>query len=336
MARISIVILNYNGKHFLEQFLPSVLAHSAGHEVVVADNHSTDGSLKFLEMHHPKVKVLAFDQNHGFCGGYNRALNQLEGDYFVILNSDIEVTENWIGPVLALFERDDKIAAVQPKLLDYKQRERFEYAGGAGGFIDVLGYPFCRGRLFEAIETDHGQYDTDQEVFWASGACLFIRADLFKAFGGFDELFFAHMEEIDLCWRMKKEGFKVYSCGQSTVYHVGGGTLSYGQTRKTYLNFRNSLMVLLKNLSVNDILWKVPARMALDLVALLKFWLTGDFKNGLMILRAHFFILKHLRSTLAKRSRASAKSFNRTGIYEGLLLYQYHLARVRKFSKLPH
>ena len=334
MARVSIVILNHNGRAFLEQFLPSVLKFSEGHEVVVADNASTDQSVDFLKGHFPQIRLLEFNENHGFCGGYNRALNQLEAEYFAIINSDVEVTEGWIDPMLKLFEQDDKIAAVQPKLLDFNNKNLFEYAGGAGGFIDKFGYPFCRGRIFETIETDEGQYDDSNEIFWATGACFIIRAKLFKEYGGFDESFFAHMEEIDLCWRMKKDGYKVYSCSDSIAYHVGGGTLNYSNPRKTYLNFRNSLMVLIKNLSRTQLLWKLPFRWVVDYIAFLKFTLTGDFKDGLMIFKAHFYIIRNFRRVLKTRSKGKKLRFKAKGIYPKFLLFDYHIAGVRKFKDL--
>lgn len=334
MAKISIVILNYNGRFFLEKFLPSVIKFSPSCEVVVADNHSTDQSIEFLKENYPQISLLEFQQNFGFCGGYNRALEDLNSEYFVILNSDIEVTENWIEPVISLFESDEKIAAIQPKLLDYNRKGKFEYAGGAGGFIDTFGYPFCRGRIFDTIETDNGQYDDTREVFWATGACFFIRGELFKHYGGFDESFFAHMEEIDLCWRMKKDGYKIYHCGESMVYHVGGGTLTYANPRKTYLNFRNSLLVLIKNLPPHELVWKLPMRWMIDYVAAAKFFLSGNFKDSLMIFKAHVYVIGHFSSTLKKRKKTLEKSLNRAGMYPKFLLFDYHIAGVRNFDDL--
>jgi GT2 family glycosyltransferase len=334
MARVSIVILNYNGKSYLEQFLPSVIRYSPGHEIVVADNNSSDDSVMMLKAQFAEIKVLEFDNNYGFCGGYNRALAQLDADYFVILNSDIEVTKNWIEPIIRLFGSDEKIAAIQPKLLDFNQKDRFEYAGGAGGFIDHFGYPFCRGRLFDTIEKDDGQYDDTTEIFWSTGACMFIRANLFKQYGGFDESFFAHMEEIDLCWRMKKDGYKVYYCGESAVFHVGGGTLTYSNPRKTYLNFRNSIMVLIKNLPLQELIWKLPFRWIMDYIAIAKFCFTGNFKEGLMILKSHLYILQNFSKTLKKRKKIRQTRFNEAGIYPHFLLFSYHIAGVRKYSDL--
>lgn len=334
MARISIVILNFNGRPFLEKFLPTIIEYSPKCEIVVADNHSTDNSLDFLYKTHPEIRILEFRENYGYCGGYNRALAQLDSDFFIILNSDVEVTENWIEPIISVFERDEKIAAIQPKLLDYKHKDKFEYAGGAGGYIDKLGYPFCRGRIFDAIETDTGQYDDTREVFWATGACFFIRAKLFKHYGGFDETFFAHMEEIDLCWRMKRDGYKVYGCGESVVYHVGGGTLTYGNPRKTYLNFRNSLLVLIKNLPLAELTWKLPVRWIIDYVAIINFFLRGHFADGLMIFKAHLYVAANFISTFKKRTKSKKGPSNLVGRYPKLLLINYHIAGVRKFSDL--
>lgn len=334
MATVSIVILNFNGRNFLEKFLPSIVKYSKGHEIVVADNNSSDDSINFLEQSFPEIRLIILPENYGFCGGYNRALDQIDSDYFVIINSDVEVTENWINPVLELFEHDEKIAAIQPKLLNYHFKDKFEYAGGAGGFIDKYGYPFCRGRIFDTIETDVGQYDDAREIFWATGACFFIKAELFKSFGGFDDDFFAHMEEIDLCWRMKLDGYKVFHCGQSIVYHVGGGTLEYSNPRKTYLNFRNSLLLLIKNLPIASLLWKFPFRWLMDYVAATKFLLTGDIKDAIMVIKAHGYVWKNFIKTLKKRKSQTKTIKNLAGIFPKFLLFHYHIARVRKFSNL--
>ena len=334
MASVSVVILNYNGKQYLEKFLPTVIKYSKGYEVVVADNKSEDGSLEFLNEKFSEIKIISFDKNFGFCEGYNKALNQLSSKYFVLLNSDIEVTENWIEPIIDLFEKDEKIAAVQPTLLDYNAKDKFEYAGGAGGFIDKFGYPFCRGRLFDTIESNENQYNDTREIFWASGACMLIRGYLFKKYGGFDVDFFAHMEEIDLCWRMKFDGYKIYHCAESTVYHVGGGTLAYSNPRKTYLNFRNSLLVLLKNLPKHELYIKLPFRWIMDCIAMIKFVLTGDIHDALMVPRAHIFILKNLNKTMRKRAVYINNSVNMAGMYNKFLLFSYHIAGVRKFKDL--
>jgi len=334
MATVSIVILNYNGRHFLEKFLPSVIAYSPGHEVVVADNHSLDDSVAFLSAAFPQIRIILFQENLGFCQGYNLALQQVVSDYFVILNSDIEVTEGWLDPILEILNSDPKIAAVQPKLLDYQKRDNFEYAGGAGGFIDKFGYPFCRGRLFESIEKDYGQYDDTREVFWATGACLIVRAELFRKYKGFDADFFAHMEEIDLCWRLKKDGYKVIYCGESAVYHVGGGTLPHSNPRKTYLNFRNSLLVLIKNLPLRELLVKVPFRWMVDYVAVVKFLMDGKWKDAGMIFKAHWYIAGHFLYFFRKRGDHGTVFKKLRGVYDGFLLFQYHIAGVRKFTDL--
>lgn len=333
MASVSIVILNYNGRNFLEKFLPTVVRYSEGHHIVVADNNSSDGSVSYLQEKYPKIHLIEFSENHGFCGGYNRALEKLQADYFVLLNSDIEVTENWVEPIIQLFEQDEQISAAQPKLLDYHQRDKFEYAGGAGGFMDIYGFPFCRGRIFDSIETDTGQYDDTIEIFWATGACFFVRANLFKKYGGFDESFFAHMEEIDLCWRMKSDGHKIYHCSKSVVYHVGGGTLAYHNPRKTYFNFRNSLLVLIKNLPMKSLVWKLIVRWAIDYVAIAKFIVTGQFKDALMVLKAHLYVWKNFNSTKGKKLHAQ-KHLVGTGQYQGFLLFQYYFKRVKKFKEL--
>jgi len=252
-TKTAVVILNWNGKKFLEKFLPAVIEKSsASADVYVADNCSSDDSVCFLKQKFPQVKIIKNKKNYGFSAGYNQALKQIEAEYFVLLNSDIEVTDNWIEPVINLMESDKTIGACQPKLMSFNDKSLFEYAGAAGGFIDKYGYPFCRGRLFQTIEEDKNQYNDTIEIFWATGACLFVRAEIFKKLGGLDDDFFAHMEEIDICWRMKNAGYKIMYCPNSTVYHVGGGTLHKSNAKKTYLNFRNNLSLLFKNLPNKD------------------------------------------------------------------------------------
>ena len=334
MVSLSIVILNYNGRHFLAKFLPTVIKHSANCDIVVADNNSDDDSVSYLKSTFPKIRLIELDQNYGFCGGYNKALFQLEAEYFILLNSDIEVTEKWTIPIIRMFEMDDRIAAIQPKLLDFNHKDKFEYAGGAGGYIDKFGYPFCRGRIFDTIEIDHGQYNDECRIFWASGAAIAIKAELFKSYGGFDEDFFAHMEEIDLCWRLQRDGQKIMYCPDSVIYHVGGGTLAYSNPQKTYLNFRNSLLVLIKNLPLHQMPWKVMFRIAMDYVAAIKFLLTGQFRDAAMIIKAQLYIAINLKKTLKKRPKKIKPLGNLSGIYPKFLLFQYHIARVRKFSNL--
>ena len=267
MNKVAIAILNYNGKNLLEQFLPSVIKYSNGYPIYIIDNASTDDSIEFIKRQYPAIETILLSENYGYSGGYNQGLLKINATYFILLNSDIEVTENWIGPIISLLEDNDQIAACQPKILSFLEKDKFEYAGAAGGFIDTLGYPFCRGRIFDKVETDLGQYDDTREIFWATGACLFMRSSAFQESGGFDEDFFAHMEEIDLCWRLQHLGYKIFYNHQSTVYHLGGGTLKKSNPFKTYLNFRNSLYTLYKNASFISLFWKLPLRWILDLLA---------------------------------------------------------------------
>ncbi|MEQ8425970.1 MAG: glycosyltransferase family 2 protein, partial [Cyclobacteriaceae bacterium] len=279
MSNVAVVILNYNGEKLLKQFLPSVIQYSGTARIIVADNNSTDRSIEVLQNDFKQVEVIPIPSNLGFCGGYNFALKKIEADFFVLLNSDVEVTPNWLTPMLQLFTDDNSVGAIQPKLLSYHDQEKFEYAGAAGGFIDTFGYPFCRGRMFNVLETDTGQYNDNVQIFWATGACMAIRAKLFHSLGGFDERFFAHMEEIDLCWRLHRAGHKVMYCGDSKVFHVGGATLDKSNPKKTYYNFRNGLMMIIKNLSLSDLVFKLPIRIILDWVAAFTFLLSGKGKD---------------------------------------------------------
>ncbi|MCR5013498.1 MAG: glycosyltransferase family 2 protein [Bacteroidales bacterium] len=298
MKKVAVVILNYNGRKFLEQFLPNVIENTddALADIVVADNASTDDSVEFMKEHFPGIRLIVNDFNGGFATGYNVALKQVEAEYFVLLNSDIEVTPRWIEPVVDLMDSDPSIAACQPKILSYFDRDKFEYAGASGGFIDQYGYPFCRGRLFQHLETDQGQYDDVKEVFWATGACMFVRADLYLQNGGLDDSFFAHMEEIDFCWRMKNMGFKIYCCPLSKVYHIGGGTLPKNSPRKTYLNFRNNLSLLYKNLPDNRVFWVIFYRILLDWVAAVKFLFGGGLADFWAVIRAHIAFYGRIRA----------------------------------------
>jgi len=308
LPKVAIVILNWNGRKFLEQFLPSVFLSSyLKKEVIVADNFSTDGSIAFLEKNYPAVRIIRLSQNWGFAKGYNEALKQVEADYFVILNSDVEVAPGWLEPMIDLLENDKTIAACQPKLRSYHDKKMFEYAGAAGGWIDKYGYPFSKGRVFEICEEDLGQYDQSEPIFWASGAALFIRSSVFHKMKGFDEYFFAHQEEIDLCWRIQLAGYKIYSCPSSIVYHVGGGTLPKGNSKKTYLNFRNNHIMLNKNLPLSKKIWVVPIRVFLDIISAFKGLLTGDSGYFVAIVKAHFAFLKwfifHRKQSLFPASR---------------------------------
>ena len=334
-ADIAVVILNWNGKTYLQKFLPSVIEKSKKHaKVIVADNGSTDGSVEYLEEYLPDIEMIRFDSNLGYTGGYNRALKMIDAKYYVLLNSDIEVTDNWLLPVFDIMQKDENIAACQPKIKQYDNSDMFEYAGAAGGFIDFLGYPFCRGRIFDTIERDYGQYDKeDNEIFWASGACMFIRADFFHEAGGFDEHFFAHMEEIDICWRLKRLGKKIVYCAGSVVYHVGGGTLPRTNPRKTYLNFRNSLWVLAKNLPAKKFYKVLPLRLALDEFAALKFLLEGDFKDGIAIFRAHIGFLCKL--FVMRKCAPDVAGKNVSKKYKRSIAWDYFIRKRARFYKLP-
>ncbi|MBB4803837.1 GT2 family glycosyltransferase [Flavobacterium nitrogenifigens] len=301
MDKIAVVILNWNGVKLLEQFLPSVIQFSEGAAIYVADNDSTDNSVEFVNQNFPTVKIVKNSGNYGFAKGYNDALKHIDAEIYALVNSDIEVTENWLKPILENFENEKQTAIIQPKILDFKNKEYFEYAGAAGGFIDKYGFPFCRGRVFETIEKDNGQYNDNIELFWASGACFFIRKNVYHELGGFDESFFAHQEEIDLCWRASNEGHVIKYNSQSVVYHVGGATLQQGNPRKTYLNFRNSLLMLVKNLPKRGLFWVIFFRMVLDGIAGIRFLTQGKFGHTFAILKAHFSFYCLSLSYLKKR-----------------------------------
>lgn len=329
MSTVAVVILNYNGEQFLRQFLPAVIQHSTEAEIIVADNASTDQSIEILKAEFPAVRLIQLKSNYGFCGGYNRALQEVNADYYVLLNSDVEVTSQWLQPIIKLLDNQPHIAAAQPKIKSFHNKDDFEYAGAAGGFIDILGYPFCRGRIFDEVEKDLGQYNDTREIFWATGACMVVRSKLYHQIGGLDEDFFAHMEEIDLCWRLKRKGHSIYYVGNSTVYHVGGGTLSKVNPRKTYLNFRNGLSLLIKNLSLPALLWKLPFRIILDYVAAIRFLVQGQANHAWAIVRAHVSVLVKVGSNLSKRT--PSHNVRLTGIYPGLLIWQ-HFIKKRKPS----
>jgi GT2 family glycosyltransferase len=334
MKKVAVVILNYNGKKFLEEFLPNVIANTNAEmaEIVVADNASTDGSVAFMQERFPSIRLIVNDFNGGFATGYNLALKQIEAEYFVLLNSDIEVTPQWIEPVIDLMDSDPNIAACQPKILSYYDKEKFEYAGASGGFIDKYGYPFCRGRVFQHLEEDHGQYDDACEVFWATGACMFVRADLYLQHGGLDDSFFAHMEEIDFCWRMKNLGFKIYCCPQSRVYHIGGGTLPKSSARKTYLNFRNNLSLLYKNLPSNRVFWTIAYRIVLDWVAALKFLCGGGLKDYWAVIRAHFAFYRRIPSLRKVRKGLPKQLVGQ--VYQRNIVFENFLRGKKLYSEL--
>jgi GT2 family glycosyltransferase len=333
MSKVAVVILNWNGQALLQQFLPSVVKHSAEADVYVADNASTDASVKLLEEEFPTVRIIRNARNGGYAGGYNDALGRIDADYFVLLNSDVEVTGNWIYPIQQLMDADPKIAACQPKLLSYHEKSKFEYAGGSGGFIDRFGYPFCRGRIFDLCEEDHEQYNDTRACFWATGACLFVRAEAFHSVGKLDEDFFAHMEEIDLCWRMQQLGYRIMVCPQSVVYHVGGGTLSQQSSKKTFLNFRNGLALLLKNLPIQMVWYKIPLRILLDQIAAIKFYFGGRKEDAKAIGRAHRNFLRNFNHWRKKRYHHKRRNLL-PEVYDGSIVWQYFVKKIRFFSAL--
>jgi len=332
---VAIVILNWNGRKFLQQFLPSVMASVYENKrVIIADNASTDDSVTFVKEYYPQVEIIINSVNEGFAKGYNTALQQVKSDYYVLLNSDVEVTPGWITPVIELMEGDKTIAACQPKLLAFNNKTKFEYAGASGGWLDKFGYPFMRGRVFDVCEEDHGQYNTAQQCFWASGAAMFVKAEVYHAMGGLDEYFFAHQEEIDLCWRMQLAGYKVYVQPASVVYHVGGGTLPKGNSKKTFLNFRNNLIMLTKNLSFGNAVWKIPFRIGLDAVSAWQNLLRGDSGYFMAIVKAHLHFFKWLlfekkRSIFPKQKNGQLK-----GWYNGLVVWQYFIQKKKTFSEI--
>ncbi|MFZ1328124.1 MAG: glycosyltransferase family 2 protein [Chitinophagaceae bacterium] len=329
--KIAIVILNWNGRKYLEQFLPSVMSSIyENYEVIVADNGSTDESVTFLQKQYPQIRLIRFSENYGFAKGYNEALKQVQADYYLLLNSDVEVQADWLSPMVNLLETDKNIAACQPKILSYKNKTTFEYAGAAGGWLDKYGYPFAKGRVFDIIEEDKGQYDQSEPIFWASGASLFIRPDVFQEMKGFDEYFFAHQEEIDLCWRIQLAGYKIYSCPSSVVYHVGGGTLPRGNSLKTYLNFRNNRIMLSKNLPFAKKIWVMPVRIFLDGVSAWKGLLTGDGGYFIAILRAQLAFIKWWLFYQKKSVFPTTKKGPLSGYLQKNMVWQ-HFAKNKKY-----
>lgn len=301
--KTAVVIINWNGKKLLEQFLPSVITYSNKATIYVADNASTDDSINFIKTNFPTVQIIQNKTNSGYAKGYNDALKNLDEDVFCLLNNDVEVTKDWLSPIISTFQSEPNTVIIQPKILDYKRKDYFEYAGAAGGFIDKFGYPYCRGRIFNTIEKDKGQYNDSVNIFWSSGACLFIRKNVFEELNGFDERFFAHMEEIDICWRAKNMDYNIKYVGNSTVYHVGGATLSNTNPKKTYLNFRNSLFMLAKNLPKRQLLFIVIIRLLLDGVAGIRFLITGEFSHLLSIIKSHFSFYRDFPKLLKQRKK---------------------------------
>ncbi|WBL23283.1 glycosyltransferase family 2 protein [Zunongwangia sp. HRR-M8] len=329
--KVAVVILNWNGKDLLKQFLPSVTQFSTEANIYVADNASTDDSIEFLRNNFPEVKIIQNKENGGYAKGYNDALKHLSEEILILLNSDIEVTINWLQPILEMFGKESKTAVVQPKILDYKKKDHFEYAGAAGGFIDKFGYPFCRGRIFDTIEKDFGQFNDNAEIFWASGACLAIRNEVFKEIGGFDEDFFAHQEEIDLCWRIKNFDYDIKYTGNSVVYHVGGATLDKINPKKTYYNFRNSLFMLVKNLPKKEMRKIVFQRMILDGIAGLKFLIQGDYKHLISVLKAH----THFYANFSKMSRKRIEKSSNIQYFEiKSVVFKYFVLRKKTFKNI--
>jgi len=335
-SRVAVIILNWNGRKFLEDFLPGVCRHTGNvADIYVADNASTDDSVAFMQQNFPDVHIVNNARNGGFAYGYNASLGQIKAEYYILLNSDVEVTPGWIEPIINMMDKDATIGAVQPKIKSYTNPGCFEYAGAAGGFIDVYGYPFCRGRIFDTIEKDEHQYDGEKEIFWATGACLFIRAGLYHQLGGFDEDLFSHQEEIDLCWRMKLRGYKVMFCSASEVMHYGGGALPKSNPFKTYLNFRNNLIILCKNHPSRTLAWKIFVRMVLDGIAGLRFLLLGNRKDTIAIIKGHWDFYRSLPHTLRKRKDLKNITLKPvTCVYKRSIVRKYFIQRKIYFSQL--
>lgn len=329
--KIAIVILNWNGKDLLQKFMPSIIRYSDPElaTIYVADNASTDDSIDFVKKKFSEVKIIQNNDNLGYAGGYNEVLKQVNEDIFALVNSDIEVTPNWLEPILNTFKTEENTVIIQPKILDFKDKTTFEYAGAAGGFIDKYGYPFCRGRIFNHLEEDKGQFNDEKEIFWASGACFFIRNSVFKSLNGFDTDFFAHQEEIDLCWRAKNQGFNIKYNGLSTVYHVGGATLNEGSPRKTFLNFRNSLCMLSKNLPKNKLFPIIFSRLVLDGIAGVHFLVKLQPKHTFAIIKAHFSFYALLPKMVKKRS---SKVKEKNYFYTKSIVYKHFIKGIKKFE----
>ncbi len=337
MTNIAVVILNYNGRDLLRTFLPSIIQHSHGAEIILVDNGSTDDSVAVAAKDFPAVRLIRISSNLGFCGGYNHALKQIQADYFVLINTDVEVTPGWLGPLSRLLDTDPSIAAVQPKILSYNNRKYFEYAGAGGGQLDALGYPFCRGRLFYLLEEDQGQYNDTLPIFWASGACMMVRARLFEELNGFDEDYFAHMEEIDLSWRLQRAGYKIYYTGESTVYHAGGSTLSAANPRKTYLNFKNGLSLIYKNLPVAELAYKFPIRIVLDWVACIKFSVSGSWPHGQAVFQAHRDFFRNYGKERVRRKLTESFGYRKlANQYSGSVVWDVFVAGKKKYADLGH
>lgn len=334
---VAVVILNWNGKSLLEKFLPGVCNSVYENlQLILGDNASGDGSVDYVRTHFPMIRIIENEQNYGFAEGYNQILARVDADYLVLLNSDVEVPPNWIEPVIAAMETDVQIAAAQPKIKWQKDKSQFEYAGAAGGFLDCHAFPFCQGRIFNEVEADLGQYEQQREIFWASGAAFFIKSEYWKLSGGLDPDLFAHMEEIDLCWRLKNMGLKVIYCPAAEVYHVGGATLDAKNPYKAYLNFRNNLIMLQKNLPLGEVYFAILIRMCIDFVAWLQFAVKGEFKFVSAVSKAHYQFLLQLKKTAAKRTKKQLPFSGHTGVYPGSVVWAFFIKGVRKFNALKN
>jgi GT2 family glycosyltransferase len=338
MSKTAVVILNWNGKAFLEKFLGAVveLSTSPETEIFLADNGSPDGSADWAEKNHPSVKIIRLNINHGFAGGYNLALKQINADYYILLNSDIEVTPGWTLPLITFMDNNPDVASCQPKILSWHNKKMFEYAGAAGGYIDKYGYPFCRGRIFGNVEEDSGQYDSQKDIFWSSGACMIVRSDAWRICGGFDPDFFAHMEEIDLCWRFHKAGYRICFIPDSVVYHVGGGMLAYDSPFKTYLNFRNNLYLLYKNLPDDTFHRTLFIRKLFDGLAAISFLVTGNFANLRSVWKAHMDYYKNIRTLKKKRETTAELNKIRSsyGILNKSVVFEFYIKGKKTFNEL--
>lgn len=336
MARIAVLILNYNGAEHLKRFLPSVILNSKSADILVGDNGSTDNSLQIIMENFKEVDIIKLDKNYGYAEGYNQFIDKVDHDYLALVNSDIEATPDWLDHMAATLDSATSIVAVQPKILSYNERNKFEYAGAGGGFIDKYGYPFCRGRIFDHIEEDIGQYDDPIETFWASGACFMIKREAFIQAGGFDGDFFAHMEEIDLCWRLQKLGHQIMYNPDSKVYHLGGGTLNYNSPRKTYLNYRNSWMMLIKNLAGSGRNRKLFIRWIMDLMSILLYLVRLQFGNVMAVIRSHFYILTH-RSLINSKKKEFTEHLDNpheVQLFRQSVVWNYFAKGKKRFSDL--
>ena len=332
--KVSIVVINYNGEDLLKKFFPSVNNYTNKDisDIYVIDNYSSDKSLEFLNNKYPGVNLIKNKKNYGYAGGYNRGLKNIKSEYIVLLNNDVEVTRNWLDIMIEKMEENNSIGSCQPKILSYTNKKKFEYAGACGGYLDLLGYPYCRGRIFDFTEEDKGQYDDDKEIFWSSGACIMLRNELFQKIGGFDESFFAHMEEIDLCWRLKAEGYTNYCFPESKVYHLGGGTLNYDNSKKTFLNFRNNLFMLAKNENRLSLILKIPLRLAFDLAAAMRFLIyEKSLKNFISILKAYLYLIIRLPSLLISK-RKSINKYSKES--NRIIPIDFFLKRKKRFTDL--